>query len=485
MAPPQPAPTSQLTRAKAFVLAAAVPPVAGYAVVAAVLALVTGIAPHATFSVSGVLAAALPAWLAAHQVPVTIAGAEFGALPLLATLLVMLLAGRCAARALTRLDSCSPVDAGVLVGSIAAAHGVCGLVAALAQTGPVVTVDPLAALYYPALIAAVAATVGVLRRGGLAGDLAERVDDVARHGLVAGAFSVGSLLAAGAAVLTFGFATSASTMRELFAGFAPGVGAGLGMLLLCLGYLPNAVVAGTAFVAGPGFAIGDLDVSPMVFTDGGRVPGLPLLAALPEQQAGWWPVLCLVPVGVGILVGRRLRGVAERPLTRLRAVAVAVGVLAVVTVVAAGSAGGRLGGGAFDPLTLHAPAVSLILVVAVGAPAAAVAWFGVPAPGEPEETTEAWDYWSDTWYDDGHDDGPAAEPDDQTDAEPDDRAGTGPDDRTDDKADDRAGDRADDRTGDRAGDRAGETESAGPEPEEDTEETERTEPTEPAEAGGR
>lgn len=384
MATPQPDPVSPLTRAKVFVLAAVVPPAVGYAAVAGVLALVIGIAPHAGFSTSGVLGAALPAWLAAHQVPIAIAGAEFGALPLLPTLLVMVLAGRSAARATTQLGLRTLADAGLLVGSIAAAHGICGLACALAQPSPLVTVDPLAALYYPALIAAVASAVGLLRSGGLAGELADRVDDVARRGLAAGGFAVALLLTAGAAVTTLGLVTSASTVRELFAGYAPGVGAGIGMLLLCLGYLPNAVVAGTAFVAGPGFGIGALDVSPLEFT-GGRVPGLPLLAALPEEQAGWWPVLCLVPVGVGILLGHRLRHVADRPLARLRAVAVAVGVLAVVTVLLAGSAGGRLGGGAFDPLTMHAPAVSLVLVVVVGLPAAALAWFAAPTPPERED----------------------------------------------------------------------------------------------------
>ena len=54
------------------------PLITGYAAVAALLALVTAAAANADFSTSGVLLAAGPGWLAAHQVPLDIAGGRLG-----------------------------------------------------------------------------------------------------------------------------------------------------------------------------------------------------------------------------------------------------------------------------------------------------------------------------------------------------------------------------------------------------------------------
>jgi hypothetical protein len=165
----------------------------------------------------------------------------------------------------------------------------------------------------------------------------------------------------------------------LFARNASGPGSGLGLLLLCAGYVPNAVIAATSFVAGPGFALGEISLTPLTFR-GGPVPGLPLLAALPERTAVWWPVLLVLPVGVGVLVGRRLRYAAEEPRDRLRAVVVATAVVALSLVVLAGSAGGPAGGGRFDPVDLRAASLSVALVAWVGVTGAAVAWFGGPRP---------------------------------------------------------------------------------------------------------
>ena len=98
---------------------------------------------------SGVVAAALPAWLAAHQVPVVIGGLELGMLPLLPTALMMLIAARAASGAAERLRLAGPWQAGQAVVAIAVAHGGCGLAVALAVSGHGVSVDPLAALLLP------------------------------------------------------------------------------------------------------------------------------------------------------------------------------------------------------------------------------------------------------------------------------------------------------------------------------------------------
>jgi hypothetical protein len=204
----------------------------------------------------------------------------------------------------------------------------------------------------------------------------------------------------------------------LFAHNASGPGSGLGLLLLCAGYVPNAVIAATSFVAGPGFALGEISLTPLTFR-GGPLPDLPLLAALPERTAGWWPALLVVPVGVGVLVGRRLRHAAEEPRDRLRAVAVATAVVALSLVVLAGSAGGPAGGGRFDPVDLRAASLSVALVAWVGITGAAVAWFGGPRL-EPDGPAGL--------IDDDEDEPPEDEPSDDDVEDVDDRAET-PDDR--------------------------------------------------------
>ena len=127
------------------------------------------------------LAAALPGWLAAHQVPVAIFGLELGMLPLLPTIGVVAITAKAAAGAAERLDLYRPGQAGQVVGAIAVAHGGRGLVVAAALSpATTVTADPLAALYYPALVAALAADHRCrCGRCGLLDAIAERADAVA------------------------------------------------------------------------------------------------------------------------------------------------------------------------------------------------------------------------------------------------------------------------------------------------------------------
>jgi Family of unknown function (DUF6350) len=371
----EPGGTSLACRVRVLTMVALGPLVTGYAAVAAVLALVTSIASKARFTTTGVLTSAAPGWLAAHQVPVRIGGHVLGALPLLPTIVAVVLIARTAAGAVHRLDLHTPRQAAQVVAAVVGGHAVFGVALGLWCAGGPAEVDPLAAFWCPALLAAVGSVAGVARYSGLLDLVAERVDAVAVRGLRAGVFAVVALLATGALVVTLGLVTSVPTVRELFARNAPGPGSGLGLLLLCAGYLPNAVIAGASFVAGPGFSMGTISVAPLHFS-GGPVPGLPLLAALPERTAEWWPILLVLPVGVGVLVGRLLRDAAEEPLARLRAVAVATGVVALTLVILAGCAGGPLGGGRYDPVDLHAASLSVALVAWIGITATAVAWFG-------------------------------------------------------------------------------------------------------------
>ncbi|RZS36927.1 hypothetical protein EV193_106161 [Herbihabitans rhizosphaerae] len=417
-----------LHRLRVLAVVALGPLITGYAGVAAIAALVTAAASQAQFSTAGVLSAAAPSWLAVHQVPLRIGPAELGFLPLLPTIGVLVLVAKTAAGAAHRLGLDHPTQAGPIVFTAMGAHAVFGVVLATVTSAPEATASILSAAYYPALVSGLAATIGVARRCRLLDMVAARADNIALIGLRAGALGAAVLVAAGALVVVIGLIASFGTARGLFAAHAPGAGSGLGMLLLCVAYLPNAVVAGTSFLAGPGFSIGAVEIGPLDFT-GGPVPAVPLLAALPEERAAWWPALLAVPLVIGAVIGWLLRDVDERPIRRLRSVAVAAMVVAMGSAVVGAAAGGRLGSGMFDPVEMRAPLLSVLMAAWILIPGGLVAWFAGERPArvvesdvddatDDEEVVDAHDDADDTDGDSDEEDADAEDdPEDDTDAE--------------------------------------------------------------------
>ncbi|GLZ30399.1 hypothetical protein Lesp02_25880 [Lentzea sp. NBRC 105346] len=353
--------------------------IVGYAAVAAVLALVAATATHAAFSTTGVLTAAAPAWLAAHHVPLWFDAGQLGVLPLLPTALLMLLVGRTAAGTADRLGLYEPLQARAVVLSIAGAHAFVGGTIALMMGDGVVRATPAVAFFGCAAVSGVAATLGVARRCGLVEVLFERLDPVALQGLRTGFMSLFALVSAGAAAMAFGLVTSWSTTSSLFDQAGETVGVGLGMWLLCLGYLPNAIIAGMSYVTGAGLSIGTVTVTPMKFV-GGPVPGVPLFAALPQQEFVLSPMVLVIAVAIGGFAGWSCRKVADNPATRMRAVLIAAVTVAVGCLVLAATAGGRLAGGAFDPVTIPAGLLALLAAAWVLGPGMAVAWLAGPRP---------------------------------------------------------------------------------------------------------
>ncbi|MGH3744441.1 MAG: cell division protein PerM [Mycobacteriales bacterium] len=202
-------------------------------------------------------------------------------------------------------------------------------------------------------------------------------DDVTRRGLLAGALGLVALVAAGSIMYAFALTASVGTAGELFRQIAPGAGSGFGLWLLSLCYLPNALVGGLAFISGAGLDVGAVQLSPFLFS-GGNVPAMPLLAALPERFAAWWPAVLILPLVVGILVGFSVRRSSPDPLVRLRVVGVAGLVVAVGCLVLAAAASGALGDGA---VTVPAGRLALLGLGWIVVPAAVVAWFAGPSGG--------------------------------------------------------------------------------------------------------
>ncbi|GAB3910267.1 hypothetical protein GCM10029964_113790 [Kibdelosporangium lantanae] len=348
------------------------PLIVGYLSVAAVLALVVAAATRAHFSTPGILAAAMPGWLGAFQVPLTLGGDHLGALPLLPTLGVVLLVGRTAANAADRLLAETTRDVVPILVTTGVSHATLGVVFA----GVTSTASIVPSLLVPGLLGTGGAALGLARRGYF-GDVLGRFDVLVVRGLRAGVLGLVALLGIGAVLLLVGLGASFTTATALFNAGAPGLGNGLGMFLLSAAYLPNGVVGGVAFVTGPGIGIGTFSTTPLHFS-GGPLPAVPLLAALPESGAGWWPVLVLLPLGVGALVGWVLRDACEDPIARLRTVGGAAVVTSAGCVLLAFGAGGRLANGPFNPLTMHPWSLGLAVLLCVALPAATVAWWTGP-----------------------------------------------------------------------------------------------------------
>ncbi|MFI9385056.1 DUF6350 family protein [Kutzneria sp. NPDC052558] len=370
---------SRQSRVRVLAYAAVAPIVGGYAAVATVLAVVIASAANIQLSVSGVLLAAVPGWLAAHHVPLGLGTHSFAVLPLLPTALLMLLVARSANRAAARLHLHEPTQARLVVFPIAAAHAIVGVTIALVlRTGPV-TVSPPAAFFGCGALSALAATVGVVRRCCLLDAALSRVDPVVLRGLRTGVIGVAAMSAAGTLVLTLGLVAHWTTATAIFEQSGSELGSEFGMLLLTIAYLPNAIVAALAFAMGPGFTMGTFSVAPLHLTMT-KAPAVPLFAALPEHQSRLLLGLMIVPLAVGVFLGWVSRRIAPRPLGRLRAMTIAAAVVGAVVFLLAALTGGRLGGGAFSPVTVPAGLVGAVALGWILVPAALVACLAGPKP---------------------------------------------------------------------------------------------------------
>jgi hypothetical protein len=393
------------TSVRRVVLVAAISPlITGYAVITVLLALVTATASGAAFSIPGVLAAAAPVWLAGYHVPVHITGHDLGVLPLLLTALLLLFTARSAGTAARRLDLLGARSAATVIGPIGAVHAVFAVLLALLCSGGPVTAAPVVAFFVAGVLAMVAATIGVARPCDLAWAVLRRADHATEAGLRAAVLAVLGLVAVGAVVFTGGLIASWSTSTHVFRLAAPGVGSGLGMLLLSAAYLPNALIGTLSVTTGPGFGIGTVAVAQWHFHTG-PLPALPLLAPLPTVEGHWWVFLMLLPASVGVLVGLVCRRFTERFGDRLRAVLLAALVAGVSWLVLAALAGGELAAGPFDPVTVPAGSLGVSVFLFIAIPGALTVWPAGPGSGllamvtDDDEMTEDEDAAEDEWED--------------------------------------------------------------------------------------
>lgn len=214
------------------------------------------------------------------------------------------------------------------------------------------------------------------------------------------------LLAGGALLTVFALVCRAGAVWRAFPQLTGSWAGGAAVLLLTLALLPNAVVWGTSYALGPGFALGAGGVAGPLVTDYPPLPHFPLLAAVPGEGAGVTPltwVVSVLPVAAGLTMGWRVARTAapvcgRRDISQSwRGTAAVAGLAAcgcgAVMAAFAGFSGGPLGDGElarFGPSWWLTGAAAFCWTGLVGAPTALVvrAWrlrhnVGPSAPAAP------------------------------------------------------------------------------------------------------
>ncbi len=290
------------------------------------------------------------AWLVGHGSHLTLAGLPLGIVPLGLTAGMVLTAFRSGRRA---ARGAVPVtDDRVLGGGIATftcayvvlAVVIC-LVAGTSDASPSLGRTILGAI----LVAGLGGGAGLAVGTGRFDAQVEAVPDWVRD-VVVGAF-VGalSLFAAGALLvlvsLLFSFNEAATILSQLHLSTGDALTYTVVMALLS----PNVSLLGSAYLLGPGFAIGTgTTVSPTAVSLG-AIPAFPVLAALPHEGAtpGWLVIAMGAPAvcaAMGVVRARRTGSALPLDIAALRGAGAGMGAGVLITI-AISLAGGPMGTG--------------------------------------------------------------------------------------------------------------------------------------------
>lgn len=166
----------------------------------------------------------------------------------------------------------------------------------------------------------------------------------------------------------------------LWSALDPGFFGGLALAALCLAMVPNAVLWTASALLGPGFALGTDTSVDLTGAHLGAVPGLPLLAALPDpgQFPGWVFLLALVPLASGGVAGwgwrRSYNGSAELVEVCLNG-AISGAIAGVVVGALVAVSGGSIGPGRMADVgpPIITPLLTATLVLALGGTIGAIA----------------------------------------------------------------------------------------------------------------
>ena len=198
-----------------------------------------------------------------------------------------------------------------------------------------------------------------------------------------GAVGLGMLIAGGGLALVVALVGHFASAVSVSALAAPTWTDGLGLALLGIVYVPNAVVAGAGYLTGVGFVVGPGTYSPFSSSIV-ELPAVPLLTATPDQPGVSWVgiALMLIPLLAGGLIGWRVVRTLTTRQERVYASTVASAVAAVGLGVSAWVASGGVGSGRWamvgSPPLLTAGATFVEIGVVAVAVAALVQARSVP-----------------------------------------------------------------------------------------------------------
>lgn len=377
-------PDSGRSPAVAGAIAAAAVTALGLAVLV-LIALVGWIAaPHAGLGLPAVLRTAAALWLVAHHVGFALHGAgRIGMLPLGLVLLPGVLLWR-AGRRVAATGSVRAFRHVVQVAlALACPYALLTGCLALASRSAQFSASVPQAVVSGFLLALVAGGLGAARALAPLRQVIRLLSDRARSVVIAVTGSVATLAAAGAMLAGAALAVHLHEAVTLQRSLGAGTVGTLLLLLLQIGYLPNAVAWAVAFAVGPGFAVGTGTVVASTGSALGPLPAVPMLAAIPpgahESMPAWLaPLVLALPYLAGITGGWLLLRAA--PALSVEAAALwgmASGLLAgVVLGGIAAFAGGPLGDGRLAAVGPSGWQVALVGGLELGIAAAVTAGTG-------------------------------------------------------------------------------------------------------------
>ncbi len=288
-------------------------------------------------------------WLLAHGTRLHTDAGSLGLAPLALSILVFRQLMRAGANSARATGAGSLPDAARIIGWIAFVYGTLGAIVAFLAGTSAVNASLIVAGGATGAVAAIASAVGVLRVNGIGAQLTDRLPAPLIRALPVGVLAACVLLGTGALLAGTCLALAADSATGFFTAYEPGLVGSAALTALAVLYTPTAAIWGTAYVIGPGFAVGSGTSVSAIDVSIGLVPAFPLFAALPSERASDLVSLLLgVPLVAGLLAGvaaARRRADGERWASTLLTAALSGPVAGAIIGLAAFIAGGPLGDG--------------------------------------------------------------------------------------------------------------------------------------------
>jgi hypothetical protein len=365
----------------AGVIAATAVTASGLAVITLLVLVGWIAAPHTGVGLPAVLRTATMLWLVGQHVGFSLRGTgRIGMLPLGLVLLPGALLWRAGKYTVRAAQVGRLRHAGYAALALAVPYALLTGVLALASRSGVASASVLQSVGCGLLLALVAGGLGAARTLARWSQLVRLLPPRPRSVVVGLAGSLAVLAAAGALLAGAAIGVHLQRAITLERDLGPGAVGLVLLLLLQLGYLPNAVVWAISFTLGPGFAFGSGTVVSPTTSALAQLPAFPMLAALPpglhSAMPGWLgaAVLALPYVAGafgGVLLVRAAPTLAldTAPLWGLAVGALAGGVLGLL----AALSGGPLGSGRLADVGPSAWQVAIVAGLEIGISAAVAA----------------------------------------------------------------------------------------------------------------